>query len=364
MMTRFAARPLALLAALGSFAGASSLDPRGGQDEPKVELLCKLSAKNAKVLRLRLDGTAPYPDKTVLRIHLNRQAEVWAMGKLELVATGAGGGLVEVHNRKFSFEPAIEGPGGYLVHVDFTEDNQRQSVLEALKGKSGRKRWTFTFPAWNDELAPQLSSRLQDVDGLAGEALEIIRKFEKATVSKLSWEAESKNLTKECGALLVRIQRAEAYPLYPAAMSQIHYTIRSIQGTSPYFDWVSGKFAGGKSYHADNQEIKTHRQEKYSFENLKRYVEDAVPVAGRELGLWIVKDLRRTGGTMRNDLTEAIKTHAQHPGLAPFSEILPKAAAADLDGLEKDLRAGVPEKKDEKKEEKKDDKKPADGLKK
>jgi len=331
----------------------------GLQDEPQVTLLCKPPARGAKFPRLRFDGTAPYPDKTVMRMHLFRQSEVWAGGRIERIATGTGGGLVEVSGKKFAYEPGVDGPGEYMVHVDFVEENQRASVLESMKGKLQRKRWSFTFPAWNDELAGQLSVKLQDVDALASESLDLIRKYEKACVSKQSWDAESKALTRECMQLLAKIDRSDAKSVYSAAMSQIHYTVRSVHGTSPYFHWEKGQFAGGKSYHAEGEEIKTHRQEKYSFDNLRRYVEDAVPVAGRELGLWVIKDLRRTAGTLKGEMADVLKAQAQHAGLAPFVEFLQKATPADLDGLEKDLRAGVPEKK----EEKKDEKKPADSKK-
>jgi hypothetical protein len=333
---------------------------RARQDEPQVTLLCKPPARGAKFPKLRFDGTAPYPDKAVLRIHLLRQYETWAGGRIDRVATGAGGGLVEVNNKKFAYEPVVDGPGEYMVHVDFTEENQRPAVLESMKGKLQRKRWTFSFPAWNDELATQLAPKIQDLDTLAADALELIKRYDKACVSKLSWEAESKTLTKECAQLLIKVERSDARHLFPAAMSQVHYTVRSIQGTAPYFHWENGKFAGGKSYHADNEEIKTHRQEKYSFENLRRYIEDAVPVAGRELGLWVVKDLRRTAGALKGEMADALKAQEKHPGLAPFVELLQKATPADLDVLEKDLRAGVPEKK----EEQKDDKKPAEAPKK
>ncbi|MGH7340613.1 MAG: hypothetical protein ACREKH_09005, partial [Candidatus Rokuibacteriota bacterium] len=114
----------------------------GAQDEPQLTLLCKPPAKGAKFPKLRFDGTAPYADKAVLRFHLLREHETWAGGRLERVALGAGGGLVEVNGKKFVYEPPVDGLGEYMVHVDFTEENQRPSILEAMKNKLQRKRWT------------------------------------------------------------------------------------------------------------------------------------------------------------------------------------------------------------------------------
>lgn len=322
---------------------AALLGPAGAdQEEPAVTLLCKPPAARARVPRLRLDGTAPYPDRTVLRMHLARQFEMWAGGRLLPTSIGGSGGFVEVRNRKFSYEPLFEGPGHYVIRVEFNIDSQPESLRDAFKKQSPRKDWSFQFAAWGDELAPQLA-KLPEVDQLAAEALELVRRYEKACVSKASWEAEARELNKDSTRLMAKIEgeKHDLKAVYPASLNQLFYTIRSIRGTSEFFVWENGKFAGGRSYHAENQKIKTHRDEDFTYENLRRYVEEVPSLAGREFALWVVKDLRRTEGKLSSALEDVLKANATHAGLAPFAERLQKAAPGDLDLLESEIR-GAP----------------------
>jgi hypothetical protein len=335
--------PTAMLAA--AFAAALLGPAAADQEEPAVTLLCKPPAARARVPRLRLDGTAPYPDRTVLRMHLARQFEMWAGGRILPTSIGGSGGFVEVRNRKFVYEPLFEGPGHYLIRVEFSLDSQPEPLRDALKKQPPRKEWTFQFAAWGDELASQVG-KLPEVDQLAAEALELIRRFEKACVSKASWEAEAKELNKECARLMAKIEgeKLDLKTVFPASMNQLFYTVRSIRGTSDLFHWENGKFAGGRSYHAENQKVKTHREEDFTFENLRRYVEEVPSLAGREFALWVVKDLRRTEGKLSSALEDALKANAAHAGVAPYAERLQKATPADLDLLETEIRGAPPQK--------------------
>lgn len=70
----------------------------------------------------------------------------------------------------------------------------------------------------------------------------------------------------------------------------------------------------------------------------RRYVEQSVPLAGREFALWVIKDLRRAG--TGGGRTEALNARASHPGLEAFVERLAKARPEDLETLEKEIRGG------------------------
>jgi hypothetical protein len=260
------------------------------------------------------------------------------MGRIVQSFTGVGGAPVEVKGRKFVYEPAVEGPGPYSVQVTFLDEFQRPAILQQLKGKVVTRAWKFDFLAWTDDLIPQLGPKLEDIAVLQKECADMLRRFEDATASETNWKVHEKDLNAVNAKLLRKLEASDARAFYPAALNQIFYTIRSVQGTAPYFHFEAGKFAGGRSYHADNQEIKSHRGEPYTWPVLKRYVEESLPLAGRELALWLLKDIKRAGA-VRPEIAEQCKKYAQHPGFAPFAERLQTAAPADLESMEKDMRA-------------------------
>ncbi len=341
---------LAALLSTAAFAGNSPGFARDTQDEYALSLTCKPPAARSRTPKLRLDGQVPLPEDAILKLNILKQFEVWAGQRIETTTMTTGGGFAEVKGKKFLFEPGIDSPALYQVDVIYAEGNQTVKVAQSLKGKLSSKIWNFKFPGWGDELAKELMPKLLELESLRTDSLELVRKYEKSCVSQQAWNAEAKQINKENATLQAKLERSDARNLYPAAYSQIFFTIRSLQGTSPYFHWENGKFGGGKSYHADNQDIKTHRDEKYDYTNLKRYVEESDVVAGREFCLWVVKDLRRAAGKLSFDLAEALKTHALRPGIAPWAERLQKAVPEDLDPMEKEIRTAVFERPPEPKE--------------
>ncbi len=367
MKTRWAILSFLLAAAVGV-----------AQDKPasEVTLACKPSPPREKPPRLTLAGTADLPDGTVLKITLQRQYEsLGGGGKLGAVNELAGGGLVEVKGKKFQQQPAVPALGGYSVAVQFLDDYQKPAVKESLKGKMTIRTWQFQFPAWGDDLVPQLGPKLTELVAIATECLEIVKRVEKISGSESSWIKEKKNvdargadlvLTKEAdevvkdtSKLMARLDRADVKAFYPAAHQELFFTIRNMHGNAQHFNYEAGKFAGAKSYHSGGDALKTHRLEPFNFDNLKKYVENAPRLAGREFALWIVKDLKRTGGLLRQEIVDALRTYGPNPGISFIADRLAKATASELDALETELRAPVlEEKKDDKKDEKKPDPKP------
>ncbi|HEX7899428.1 MAG TPA: hypothetical protein VF950_16800 [Planctomycetota bacterium] len=341
-MTRFLA--VALL-----FSGALT-----AQDN-KVEMILAAKVPNPKAKRplLQCDGAVPLPDMAILFVSVGRSYETWVNGKLEPMLSGAGGLMAQVKERKFSLGNPIDGPGLFAVRVDLREELQNPKVLEHLKKTPVQPRsWNFLFSAWNEDLVQALVSNLQELDQLAADALEMVKRYELACAKEEVWKAQAKDLTAENGKLLKRCEQSSLKALYPAALTQIHYTVRNLQGNSPYFTFEAGKFVGATSYHADNQKLKTFREEDFTFENFKRYCLESVSVAGREFCLWILKDFRRAGNVLHPDASEAVTQMKTHAGVAEFVERLKALKAEELEQAEKEVRAAkvVPgaEKKDEK----------------
>ena len=317
-----------------------------------LALSCTLPPPRASNPVLKFEGTAPYPDGTVLVVTVTRIFEQGAGGRLVPGGERAGGGLVEVRGKRLSLAPSWAGPGRYQVTVSLYA-SQRPELADALK-RLPRRTSTFEFDGWGDELARQLGPKLLELDGLARDCADLMARIEKLAAKEATWIKERRNAdargadviltkeaeeaVKEAGRLKDRLGASDVKSFFPAAHAELFFTVRGIQGSAQHFEYEAGKFARAKSYHS-GEAIKTHRGEAFSFDALKRYLDEAGPLAGREMALWVVKDLRRTGAQLRPDLVDALKTFGAHAGLAPVAERLGKAGLQDLDGLEKEIRS-------------------------
>lgn len=322
------------------------LIPVLASQDKSVEMILAAKVPNPKAKRplLQFDGAVPLPDMSVLFVSVGRTYESWAGGRIEPAQAGAGGFMAQIKDRKFSLGNPIDGPGLYGVRVDLREELQNPKILEFLKKTPVQPRtWNFMFSAWTDDLLQSLVPNLQELASLALEAGDMVKRFEKACEKEEIWKATAKEITAENAKLLKRCEQSSLKAFFPAAVSQIHYSIRNLQGNSPYFSFDAGKFSGATSYHADNQKVKTFRNEEFTFENFKRYCSEAVGVAGREFALWIVKDYRRAAHQLHPDAAEAIKQVKTQPGVADFAERLLALKPAEdpkvLEILEKDIRA-------------------------
>lgn len=322
------------------------LIPALASQDKSVEMILAAKVPNPKAKRplLQFDGAVPLPDMSVLFVSVGRTYESWVGGRLEPLQSGAGGLMAQIKERKFSLGNPIDGPGLFSVRVDLREELQNPKILEYLKKTPVQPRtWNFMFSAWNEDLVQALVPNLQELTSLAQESGEMVRRFEKACEKEEVWKASSKEITAENTKLLKRCEQSGLKALFPAALSQIHYTVRNLQGNSPYFSFEQGKFAGATSYHADNQKLKTFREEDFTFENFKRYCVESVAVAGREFDLWILKDYRRAGNQLHPDAAEAVKQVKTQAGVAEFAERLlalkPNEDPKILEALEKEIRA-------------------------
>jgi len=337
MLKRIAVAAAATLLALGS-------SPAESQDKPGDSLGFDLVAKTPsfKVRRpiLILNGTCALSDGINLKVNLSKAGESMSGNEIVPQYTGMGGGTAEISGKKFVYDTAIDGPGKYVVQVALVEELQEKHLAAEIKKKAGDKRTLQReFLVWGDELVTQLSPKLNELNALVAESREMVKKFELATMSKQGWGGESKGLAVEGSKLQNRLQNHELKAYYPAAISNLFFTIRNVVNNAPYFTFgADGKFSGASDYHADNKKVATFRNEDYNWDNLKRYVEDTTPIAGREFCLWIVKDLRRTAGQMRPEVVSAIQAQKTHPGIDFYQDRLQKATITDIDPLEAEIR--------------------------
>lgn len=309
------------------------------QDELAVTLNCKPPSFKTRRPPVTFTGTCPLPSGVILRISLLRITEQLAANVLQSTTVAAGGGNTDIEDKKFSFTTTFDGPGKYLAQITFPVDLQeRDHVAEVQKKTAAKQQWQYEFLVWGDDLVPMLSSKLLELNALVAECRDLLKRNEQACQSEQTWMAQSKALVAEGGKLNNRVSNHELKAYFPAAMNNLFYTLRNVVGNAPYYTFTDGKFSGAKDYHADSKKVSTFRNEDFSWENLKRYVDESTAVAGREFALWIIKDLRRTAGQMRPEITDAVKAQKNHPGVDLYADRLSKATISDLDGLENDIR--------------------------
>lgn len=328
----------AVLLAL-TIAGAP-LRAEAPQDDLPITLNCKPPSFKARKPPVTFTGSCPLSSGVIVRLSLSRVLEGLAGGQLQPLVSASGGGNTEVSEKKFNYTASVDGPGKYMVQVSIPVELQEKDLAGEVQKKTATKQaWVFEFLVWGDDLVPQLSSKMLEFLALVAECRDLLKRNEQACASEETWIASSKALVLEGSKLRSKIEKHELHAYYPAAMNNLFYTIRNVVGNAPYYTFGGdGKFSGAKDYHADSKKVSTFRNEDFSWENLKRYVEESVPCAGREFSLWIVKDLRRTAGQMRPDILDAVKAQKAAPGVDLYADRLAKATISDLDALEAEIR--------------------------
>ena len=166
----------------------------------KVEMILAAKVPNPKAKRplLRFDGAVPLPDMAILFISVSKGYETWMNGRLEPNLAGAGGVMAQVKERKFGLENPIDGPGLFSVRVDLREELQNPKIMEHLKKTPVQPRtWNFAFSAWNEGLLQSIVSNLQELDQLAVDAGDMVKRYELACAKEETWKAQAKELTTE-----------------------------------------------------------------------------------------------------------------------------------------------------------------------
>lgn len=307
--------------------------PPTGQDGT-VTLACTVPASRSRSPFLRFSGKADLPDRLILTLAVHRLAEKALGPRLATAPVPTPGGIAEVRSGRFEYSCPWEVPGPAVVTVEVIDDFQRDD----LKRKFGGRRWRFDFPGWTPELAGRLSPALKELDPLLPEMKDLISKIEAAVVTEASWKSAGGALMAQAERLSRKVEGCDAAKLYPASVELLVYTINFLKSSAPHFAWEEGKFKGPITYYTGGEKFKDFRNQAFGFDRLRAYVDEAGPLAGREMALWVVRELRR--GWPCPEIVPVVKEQAAHAGLAPFAERLQAAAAEDLDGFEAEIRAG------------------------
>jgi hypothetical protein len=298
-----------------------------------IELKVKLTEEpEAGKTKLKAEGTAVLPEMAVLGGTLTPLVEKWEAGKLVPDA----GRTVEVRSRglivkerKFRVESAADRPGTW--RLDLSLDDAIQSnrgVVAAIKDLKPRQ-WTFRLDAWSRPWVDGLGDRLVEMDGIIDETLQHLAKVNAAVAGPQAWEDAGPRVREANDLLIGRIGQSPAGAAFTAAAGLINRELLELRT-----DLASLIFANGKPYRPAGsggaQEPKLIDPAK-----LRKIVAEGPAIAGRELALWAVKDIRKAG-ERRPALMEVVKKHKDHPGLSPFAGRV--QTDADLDSLEKAIR--------------------------
>jgi hypothetical protein len=282
----------------------------------------------------RFDGKALFPDGVALQVRLFRVEERLTNGVLAPeVLDEINNDVPTVEGRRIAFAFPVKDPGSYRLSVEYRENLQEPDVLTAVK-KSAPGKWTFDPFVWNDEFVGGLSPRLRDFDHQAEAAISLIRRFDAATASNQTWKDQYPGLDKELTGYLKKFDQAALDRIFPAAALELRGTMRNLKGNAEAILFGDdGKCRGSIDYRTQKA-TKTIHSEDFAFDTLIKDVEVAKKAVGREFLLWIIKDFRRGGA--RTVLSDAIRSEAQRPGIAPFVEAL--EGFKDLELTEKRVR--------------------------
>jgi hypothetical protein len=302
----------------------------GAQEEEKVTLrLVKVPGKGQ--LQVRLEGEARFADGTLLRLGLCRLEERLYSGRLQMEERASGGVRVVVRDRKFAYEGPLEGPGVYRAVVEEVGEEG-----QGYPGGGTGSQWKFDFWAWGEDWVSQWSPGLGELDELAGETLGLFDGVSAAMAAPESWEESAAELNRQAEVVLGKLHRSSgARDVYTMAARLIARALGLLQTVV----WASIRTNEGE-VETDLKKRAEPRMrrglEGISLDRVRKEVESARELAGREFALWVLKEVRRAG--LHAALLGAIQEREGHPGLAPFVERL-RGAQGDLEGLEGEIRA-------------------------
>jgi hypothetical protein len=219
----------------------------------------------------------------------------------------------------------LVAPAPLSIDVSTPDSLQDRTVLEQTKLAEGARTALFHYSPWDDGLLRRLEPQLAELADFAREGRELVARVEAACATEARFKAEEKQLTADAGRLQARVEGFAANGLYPAAARILSYTFRDLATSMAIFKWKDGKLEGPVSYYTNGKPGTLFRGDPFAFDALRRYLDDAVLVSGREFDLWILRDFRRAGP--REALVAAVEESKKRPGVAEFAEAL-KALAA------------------------------------
>jgi hypothetical protein len=308
---------------------------RGGNDTLKGVL--KLPPASSRSPRLVFKATSPLPEDLVFLVRTVRLEERLAAGRIESSVLESPSGTATLRNGSFEYDWKFPAPHLLRLEVSAPDGLQELPMVKQLRMPEKERTWAFEFFAWDERLLSQIGPQLVEITDLARETRDLVTRIEAACSNEELFKDRRKALIAEAERLTTRAEHFGKAGLYPAASGPVTAVARDLANSMPIFKWEDGKFGGPIDYHTDNKKGRTHRNDPFEFETLRKYLDEAVVVAGREFDLWILWDVRRAG---LQDLHRGImREQAKHPGVSEFVERLQNSAGEDLGKLEPEIRA-------------------------
>ncbi len=274
------------------------------------------------------------PDGVQFKIRPYSFEETWDAGRIVSVSQEGQSNIVPLKDGRFEFMWESSGPRLLRLAVGAPDDDQDVEVMKTLNVKAADRAWTFEYLGWDESLLPLLGPQLVEVGDLTRELHDLIARVETSCASEAQFLAQKDALIRDAQRLQTRTNNFATTSVYPAALRQISYTARDLATSIPDFKWLEGKYQGPSSYYTEDKKKRTFRQDPFEFAALRKYLDEAEVIAGREFGLWIVKDLRRIG--LQDAHRALVTSMAKRPGVSGFEERL--LAAAPDPRLEENLR--------------------------
>jgi hypothetical protein len=307
----------------------------GGDDLLRTKLVLPRDA--GRDARLRLIGWAAFPDRLEFQIRTIRLEERLESGRLQPSVAENPSGTALLQAGRFEYEFPHRKPGVLKLEVTAKDAYQDTAVLKQLKVRESEREWTFNHRVWDDQLLSRVGPQLLEASALAAEVRELLGRVEASVASEPGFARQKKALIAEASRLATRGESFAKVGLYPASARASAQTASDLATSIEIFAFESGKFAGPRSYYTEGKRGRDHRNATFEFATLRGYLDEAVVIAGREFGLWIVEEFGRAGA--RPELADAVKPHRAHPGVAPFGERLLALDGVDLARLSGELRA-------------------------
>ena len=306
----------------------TTLQTSGGNDLLK----CVLKTTNGAGFgrKLLFEGRSPLPEGVVFHALIMPGAYRLLKGRLEEDPQGISSIPTRLEAGSFTVECEVPRPGITTVEFRAPDYAQDMAVLKQLKIKEAEREWSFVAYSWDDGLLSRLEPQLAELTQLAAEARDLVARVEAACATTEQFKAAEKEFILAARRIEARAKGLSATGLFPAAVHQIASTAGDLAASMAIFTWKDGKFDGPSSYYTDHKRGKTFRGDLFDFDALRRYLDEAVLVGGREFDLWIANDLRRSG--LRPLLIDIVNKSAGRPGVAEFAERL-KAGTAPVDEI-------------------------------
>jgi hypothetical protein len=274
-----------------------------------------LSSNGSEIL---ISGSLPVPDRVIINAGLHRISERLNGTKLEKQKVLVNSIQQWIKNKSFDGSFSIETQGEYEIELEVPRSGPNADHSREIESALGDARtWTFTFMLWTDPFLEGLQAKMKSVFVDATEVQMLIRRFENSATTESTWEAAKDKLYEAGVALGQKLQEGPEYFVFHASIQALHRKVR----------WITDP---PKSFQGDIEAM---------WQKLKQPFDESI--CGKELTLWLIKDLRRTSGKRSDSWRAALSASKELQGVKEWALQLSDVTAEALDFLELKVR-GIP----------------------